>query len=43
MLTETVNYAIAPGVLRDKIALALDGLASSVEVALNDRDRKSVV
>lgn len=36
MLTETVNYAIAPGVLRDKIALALDGLASSVEVALGE-------
>ena len=36
MLTETVNYAIAPGVLRDKIALALDGLASSVEVAFGE-------
>ena len=36
MLTETVNYAIAPGVLRDKIAIALDGLASSVNVALGE-------
>ena len=36
MLTETVSYAIAPDVLRDKIALALDGLASSVNVALGE-------